>query len=450
MTVTDRQRLLANPKWTDCIPHVPTLKQHWGLLLDNTPELLYGGAAGGGKSDFLLMAALQYVDVPGYAALILRRTYPQLSASDGMLARAQDWLAGKAHGVDTVAGTPTRYIFPSKARLDFGHCQHEKDRFNYQGAAYQFIGPDELTQFTESIYLYIMSRLRRLEGSNVPLRMRSTSNPGDIGHEWVKARLVVGGQGGDVDRRCVFIPALLADNPYLDRKEYEQTLSEMHPYDREQLLKGNWDARPPGGRFKREWFKMLDEAPSGLEEVRRWDLAATEAKKGRDPDYSVGLKMGRLTNGSIRFVISDVQRFRGSPADVEARILHTAEVDGRAVKVRIEQEGGASGKIAIAHFARLLEAYDFRGVPSTGSKVERSNPVAAACERGEVALVRAPWNEPFLREVEMFTGNDKDCPHDDQVDGLSGAHTDLTYARGIGWDDLPYVDQAEEQREAVQ
>lgn len=428
---TARQRELLLPKWTDFIPHEPTLKQHVALLLDDYPEVLYGGAAGGGKSDFLLMAALQYVDVPGYAALILRRTFAQLSKSEGLLLRAQEWLSGRAQGIETVSGIPTKWVFPSGARLEFGHCQYEKDRYDYHGAAYQFIGFDELTQFTESIYLYLMSRKRRLKGSKAPLRVRSTSNPGDIGHEWVKARLVVGGQGEDAQRRCVFIPAMLADNPYLDQEEYEQTLSELHPYDREQLLKGNWDARPPGGRFKREWFKVLDEVPSGLERVRRWDLAATEPKPGCDPDYSVGVDMGRWTNGSVRFVVSDVQRFRESPAGVEARVAHTAEVDGRAVKVRMEQEPGSSGKIAIAHFARLLEAYDFRGIPSTGDKVVRSNAFASACERGEVAIVRAPWNEPFLRELEMFTGNDKDCPHDDQVDASSGAHTDLTYRRGI-------------------
>lgn len=433
--ITERQRALSAPKWTEFIPHEPTLKQHFALLLDDYPELLYGGAAGGGKSDFLLMAALQYVDVPGYSALITRRTYPQLSASDGLLMRAQEWLAGKAKGHDTVSGTPTRWIFPSSARLDFGHCQHEKDRFNYQGAAYQFIGVDELTQYTLNIYLYLMSRLRRPEGSLVPLRMRAASNPGDIGHEWVKARLVVGGRGA-ADRRCVFIPALLGDNHHLDREEYEQTLREMHPYDREMYLKGNWDARPPGGRFKREWFKFVDSPPAGLERVRRWDLAATAPKPGRDPDYSVGVDMGKASNGSVRFVVCDVQRFRESPAGVEARVAQTANQDGRSVKVRIEQEGGSSGKIAINHFGRLLEAYDFKGVPSTGDKVERSNAFAAACERGEVALVRAAWNEPYLRELEMFTGNDKDCPHDDQVDASSGAHTDLTYQRGPTLTDL--------------
>jgi predicted phage terminase large subunit-like protein len=418
-----------DPKWTEFIPHEPTVKQHAALLLDDYPEVLYGGAAGGGKSDFLLMAALQYVDVPGYAALILRRTFSELALSDGMMLRAQEWLSGRANGIDSIGGVPTKWNFPSGARLEFGHVHHDKDRYNYKSAAYQFIGFDELTGFPKTIYLYLRSRLRRMAGSKLPIRTRCASNPGDIGHDWVKERFVTGNPDAEVQR--VFLPATLADNPYLDQDEYEKTLQDLHPYDREQLLNGNWDARPPGGRFKREWFKFIDEQPAGLERVRRWDLAATEPKPGRDPDYSVGVDMGRWTNGSVKFVISDVQRFRESPAGIDGRIVQVADQDGRAVKVRIEQEPGSSGKIAIAHFANLLEAYDFKGVPSTGDKVVRSNAFAAACERGEVALVRAPWNEPYLRELEMFTGSDKDCPHDDQVDASGGAHTDLTYQRGL-------------------
>ena len=420
---------LLLPKWTEFIPHEPTVKQHAALLLDDYPELLYGGAVGGGKSDFLLMAALQYVDVPGYAALIVQRSFAQLSHSDAMLERAQEWLSGKASGIDSVNGMPTKYIFPSGARLEFGHCQHEKDRFNYKGSAYQYIGFEELTGFTLRIYLYLRSRLRRLMGSGIPIRTRGASNPGDIGHEWVKARFVSGAERGRL-----FMPAKLEDNPYLDRDEYAATLADLHPYDREQLMNGNWDVRPPGGRFKREWFSFVDTMPAGMERVRRWDLAATEPKKGRDPDHSVGALMGKSNNGGPRFALENIRRFQKSPAGIDTEIVQCAHQDGRDVKIRMEQEPGSSGKIAIQHFRRLLEGFDFKGIPSTGSKVVRSNAFASAAEGGEVALLRADWNEDYLREMEMFTGDDKDCPHDDQVDASSGAHTDLTSGAIVGWD----------------
>src|SRR6185369_13608050 len=128
------------------IPH-PTQQVFLGL---NVREALYGGAAGGGKSDALLMAALQYVDVPGYAALLLRRTWPDLVLPGAIMDRAKQWLSG----------TPARphdggrsWTFPSGAKLQFGYLQQDDDKYRYQSAEFQFVGFDELTQWKdESTY----------------------------------------------------------------------------------------------------------------------------------------------------------------------------------------------------------------------------------------------------------------------------------------------------------
>jgi hypothetical protein len=213
------------------IPHEPTAKQAEFLSL-TCFEALYGGAAGGGKSDAELMAALQYVHVPGYSALLLRRTYADLSLPGAIMDRAKDWLVPR--GVEW-NDKEKRFTFPSGATLTFGYLDTERDRFRYQGAEFQFIGFDELTQFPEQWYRYLLSRIRRLKTSSVPLRVRNASNPGGIGHDWVRRRFV---ESPTPDR--AFIPATLADNPYLDADAYRVALEQLDPTTRKQLLEGVW------------------------------------------------------------------------------------------------------------------------------------------------------------------------------------------------------------------
>ena len=374
------------------------------------PEVLYGGAAGGGKSDAMLMAALQYVTIPGYSALILRRTFPQLSQEGGLIPRSQAWLAG------TDARWSERdksWTFPSGAVVAFGHMQYENTKYDYQSGEYQFVGFEELTQFTETQYRYMHSRTRRLEGSIVPIRVRATSNPGGIGHEWVRARFI---DTREPDR-C-FIPAGLADNPFLDRESYEASLSNLDPVTRAQLLNGDWTVRAPGGMFRREWFTTVEAAPVGPR-VRYWDLAATEAKPGKDPDWTVGALLAYVDG---RTYICDVRRARLDPGGVERLVRATAETDGKDVAVWIEQEPGSSGKLAIDYYQRhVLPEYALKPDRVTGDKATRAAPLSSQAEAGNVSLVRGGWIPDFLDEAETFPGGS----HDDQIDAVSGAYGKL-------------------------
>ena len=211
-------------------PHEPTPRQAEFLKLDCL-EALYGGAAGGGKSDALLMAALQYVSVPNYAALVLRRTYADLSLPGAIMDRAKEWLIPR--GIDW-NDKEKRFTFPSGATLTFGYLDTSRDRFRYQGAELQFIGLDELTQWGETDYRYLLSRLRRLEGSQIPIRARAASNPGGQGHAWVKKRFVDPGSGR------AFVPATLNDNPHLDAVAYRASLAQLDSQTRRQLEHGEW------------------------------------------------------------------------------------------------------------------------------------------------------------------------------------------------------------------
>lgn len=403
------------PKWTRYIPHPPHQKQQAFLMLD-CQEALYGGSAGGGKSDALLMAALQYVDVPGYAAILFRRRYTDLSLPGALMDKARDWLGGSDAHWSEQAKT---WTFPSGATLTFGYLDTHNDKYRYQSAEFQFVGFDELTQFPEVDYRYLFSRLRRPSvggggAHGVPLRMRSASNPGGVGHDWVKQRFVVG------PSERVFIPARLADNPSLDAKTYIQGLDQLDPITRQQLLNGDWTARQGGEKFRREWFDIVETYPEAMRSCRYWDLAATVPEEGSDPDWTCGVRVGSHTNGL--YYITDVQKFRLTPMYVEERILRAAQMDGMRTAIRMEQEPGASGVNTIDHYARrVLLGYDFRGIKTTGEKADRANPVASAAERKQVKIVQGIWNGPFLDELESFPVG----AHDDQVDAMSGAFSEL-------------------------
>ena len=369
------------------------------------------------------MGALQYVDVPGYAALLLRRTYRDLALPNALMARAATWLRGTdAHW----SATESRWTFPSGAVLQFGYLECEADKYRYQSAEFQFCGFDELTQFSESQYLYLFSRLRRLRTASIPLRMRAASNPGGIGHDWVKARFHLGEP--DMAERArlnlaagrVFIPAGLDDNPHLDREQYDQALARLDPVTRQQLRAGDWSVREAGGLFRREWFPIVAEAPREARRVRYWDLAATEAAANTDPDYTAGARLA-LADGIV--TIEDIRHVRTTPHAVEQLVRQTADLDGPGVDIWIEQEPGASGKALIDHYQRhVLGGYAVRGDRVSGNKLDRARPLSATAEAGNVHLLPRPWTTVWLDEVELFPAG----AHDDQVDAVSGAYAHLT------------------------
>ncbi|MEH7120092.1 phage terminase large subunit [Neobacillus vireti] len=360
------------------------------------------------------MAALQYVDVPGYSAILFRRTYKDLALPGALMDRAHQWLdTTDAHWSENAK----TWTFPSGATLTFGYLASENDKYNYQGAEFHFIGFDEGTQFEEAQYRYLFSRLRRLKGSSVPLRARIASNPGGRGHNWVRQRFLVEGQSTG----RIFVPATLEDNPYLDTEEYENSLLELDYLTRAQLRHGDWDILPDGNKFKRHWFKIVDDYPRDGKVVRYWDLAATEPKEGTDPDYSASAK---ILQKDGQYWILDVRRDRLTPKGVEEFVYNTAMEDGRGIPIFMEQEPGSSGVNTIDYYARkVLVGFDFKGHKTTGSKEIRANPVSAAAENGNVHLVRGPWINDFLDEITSFP---QPGVHDDMVDCVSGAFLKLT------------------------
>lgn len=464
-------------------PQTPSRKQSLYLEQDCL-ELFYGGAAGGGKSSAALLGALQYVDVPGYAAIIFRRTKPELDLPDSIKARADAWFAGLEPRV-TWDGSLYGYRFKTRAgqpdaTISFGYLLTDKDKYRYQGAAFQYIFVDELVQWIESPYLYLFSRLRKPKGMRqpnglpVPLRMRSAGNPGGVGHAWVKERFIDFGRteaGLDVPtfikmRRTgkelpwppifksppskqairvakilnkepessLFLPAFMEDNPGVDAG-YKASIANLDETDRARLEDGDWDAIHGGKFFKPEYFKYIPKAPPELSEIRYWDLAGTKDEPGKDPDWSAGVRMGvhRLETGARRIYITDVTRVQEDPGGVELHVRGTAQADGYAVGVWIEEEPGSAGKNNTHHYgSQVLFGWNVNGHRKTGPKTEFWKSLSSAGRHGLLYLVTAPWNREFVAELCGLTGNDSHA-HDDMADAAAGGFAMLTQEEGLDW-----------------
>src|SRR5713101_4716986 len=216
-------------------------------------EVLYAGSVGSGKTDGLLMCAVSQTANPLHRALILRRTFPMLRD-----------LIGRSHELFLPLGATfnkqeSMWHFPSGAIVEFGFLDADEDKFRYMGRQFSFIGWDELTSWpgdgtdnqgqpVSSAYIYMMSRLRAVEGSGLRLEVRATCTPGGIGHSWVKSRWNIPNDGGAsevIDKatgfRRVFIPARISDNPYLHNTEYARQLEALPEATRKALLLGRWD-----------------------------------------------------------------------------------------------------------------------------------------------------------------------------------------------------------------
>jgi predicted phage terminase large subunit-like protein len=426
--MTDWNKVLEylEPKISPYASETPSITQKV-FLRTNGIEALFGGAAGGGKSSALLMSALQYVDVPGYSAILFRRTFADLSLPGALMDRFRSWMAN----YDDVHWNANSYVatFPSGARISFGYLNNTNDYLRYKGSEFQFIGMDEVTEIRESDYRYLFSRLRRPntgELAKVPLRMRAASNPAP---NWVRQRFIV--EGPTTGR--IFVPSKLTDNPGIDAASYRQALSALDPIERRRLEEGDWWATTLGSLFDRTSFVIIDpnEVPlvtAQARVVRFWDLAATEPNHSNpDPDWTVGTLM--LFDQGVSYIL-DVKRARVKGDKVEQLIAQTANEDGVAVQIRMEQEPGSSGKALVDQYARyVLAGYDFGGIRATGDKLTRARPFAAAVANGNVRIVRNAWLSDWLDEMSSFP---EACTHDDQVDSAVGA---FTFLAGLG---LPY------------
>lgn len=437
------------------------LRPHEGqqekFLATSADIAIYGGEAGGGKTWALVFEAARWTDLPEYRAVAFRRTAPELVGGGGLWDEARKLyplFGGKPRESPNLD-----WAFPSGARIEMRHLQHENDVHAHQGRQYALVLFDELTHFTERQFWYLVSRNRSTCG--VRPYIRASCNPGP--DSFVRRLIAwwIGDDGLPISERdgvlrwfardgdellwgdspeemraqhaaffaanpgveplsLTFVHAGLEDNPTLMRADpgYRARLLVLPRVERLRLAEGNWDVRPAAGQyFRRSWFETVDCVPGRVvQTVRFWDKAATEPHPGNtDPDWTVGAKVSRLDDG--RFIIEHLERFRATPGGVREGMRRLATSDGVRVAVGLWQDPGQAGVVDVEATVRELVGYRTKRVKAASDKLTYAEVWSPLVEHHQVLVLAGSWNETFFGEAEAFP----DGTHDDQIDAVSGA-----------------------------
>jgi terminase large subunit-like protein len=315
----------------------PTPKQR-EFLACPAREVLFAGSVGAGKTDAILMAALSQVKNPKHRALILRRTFPMLRD-----------LIGRSHELFLPLSArfnkqESMWHFPSGAIVEFGFLDADEDKFRYMGRQFSMVGWDELTSWpgdgtdaqgqpVSSAYVYMLSRVRAVEGSGLRLEVRATCTPGGVGHAWVKSRWNIPNDGSASEVidpatkfRRVFIPATITDNPFLANTEYARQLEALPEGTRKALLLGRWDV------FEGAVFPEFD--PDAHVCTPFPIPASWEMWRCADDGYAAPFAAYWMAYDKIRdriYVVDELYQSGLGPEDVARLVLERDEQFGREI-----------------------------------------------------------------------------------------------------------------------
>jgi predicted phage terminase large subunit-like protein len=422
-------------------------------FLSSTADIaLFGGAAGSGKSWALLLEAMRYPSRrQGFDSVVFRRNTTDIRRPGGLWSETMRLFPhAKAYPITHLL----TWRWNKGGSVKLSHLEHENTVLDWHGSQVPCICFDELTTFTRHQFFYLLSRNRSTTGVRPYIRASCNADAGswvaDLIAWWIdqesgypiqersgvvrwfvrgsddqliwfdsrREAMAATGQPKETIKSLTFIAAKLADNPALMRSDpqYLGNLMMLPAVERERLLNGNWKIRPSAGLyFNRSWVQVVDIAPKVIDICRGWDLAATPETADNDPDWTCSVKLGRLPDG--RYLVMDATSFRGTPAEVERRMLNLASQDGYVATVSIPQDPGQAGKSQIASLVRMLSGYRVDFGPETGDKVTRFAPFSAQAEAGNVLVVRGPWNERWFQMLEGFP----ELPHDDDCDATARA-----------------------------
>ena len=440
--------------------------------------VIYGGAAGGGKSWSLLYEPIRNVNNGKFGAVIFRQNSTQIMNEGGLWDASQE-LYRKYPGAMPKKTPAPQWVFPSGAKVSLRHLERDDSVYKWQGTEICCLEFDELTHFTEFQFFYMLSRNRSTCG--IKPYVRASCNPdadswvADFISWWIDQNtgyaipersgvirymgrineeiywgdspeeVVEAAKAADSDvelsvediKSVTFISSTIEDNQILLKSDpgYMANLKALSIVERERLLRGNWKIKAARGLyFPRIKANLVEEIPDDVVQwVRAWDLAATEDKKNTRPEegpaFTAGVLIGRRKNG--RFIIADVINKRMNASQVRETVLNTAKMDKalykRKVRIRMNQDPGQAGKEQAENYYKLLAGFAVNIVPETGSKETRAEPFSSqwigpvGSEKGFVDVLIAPWTESYLGQLEAFP----ESKFKDMVDASSTGFIEL-------------------------
>lgn len=438
-------------------------------FLSNPADIvIYGGAAGGGKSWSLLYEGLRHVDNSKFEAVIFRRNSNQIMNAGGLWDASFE-LYQKYPGAQAIKSPSPYWKFPSGAKVSFRHLERDESVHKWQGTEICLLEFDELTHFTEKMFFYMLSRNRSTCG--VEPYVRASCNPDadswvatfiewwidqDTGYAIpersgkvrymarVNEEIVWGDTPDEVIRianeadydveitkddikSVSFVASNIYDNQVLlkTNKGYLANLKALSIVERERLLYGNWKIKAAKGLFfpRSALPELLEEVPSDVTRwVRAWDLAATDTDEGGDPAYTASVLLGKRKDGS--YVIADATNSRLKAEKVRTLVKQCAVSDKekyRRVKIRMSIDPGQAGKEQSQSYIKMLAGFSISAVKESGTKEARAEPFAAQWQAGNVYVVAGPWTEALLGQYESFP----ESKFKDMVDAGSNAFNEL-------------------------
>jgi predicted phage terminase large subunit-like protein len=404
------------------------------FLASDADVVLYGGSAGSGKSWCMLLDPLRYVNVPGFYAVLFRRTYPEIKNPGGLW--DESWKV-YPHGGGESRAIDYAWEWPSGARVKMSHMEHAKDRYSWQGSQIAWIGFDEVTHFDRDAVLYMFSRNRSMCGVKPKIRM--TCNPDS--ESWVRKMIdwwIDPETGLAIEERCAkvrwftiendkfvwsdkwvegyksfqFIAAKLSDNQKLIQADpgYINNLRALPLVERERLLGGNWNISNKGGIIKAEWLqKTYEGVKPYLQIIQSWDTAF-KAADINDPSccttwgvWEGGIDLLDVINERLEYPI------------LKARIIQHAK-DWKPDVVLIEDK--ASGQSLIQEL-RAQTKIPVKPIMPTVDKITRASVCSLMFENGKVHLPAdfKGWKSDYTSQLLAFPNG----KHDDCVDSSSQA-----------------------------